>query len=160
MVEGKFQSYFAGKKSPLIGAKDAEPSDPEANKDEKEEEKAIVTGVIEKSPDISRIILFASNEFISDDVLKISSMVGGTQYLNSVQLVENSLDWSTQDRALLAIRSRGHFARTLVPLSDSAKNWWEGINYLLALLGLISVFGVYSVIKRKTNQEFKELNLI
>lgn len=159
MVEGSFTSYFAGKESPLI-AKEADLSKDEESKDKKEDEKAFVTGVIDKSPDISRIILFASNEFISDDVLKISGMVRGTPDLNSVQLVENALDWSTEDRALLAIRSRGHFARTLLPLSDSGKTWWEGVNYVIALLGLLSVFGIYGMLKRKSKQHYKAMNLI
>ena len=159
MVEGSFKSYFSGKESPLI-AKKEDKTDEGADDKKGKDEKAFVTGVIDKSPEISRIILFASNEFISDDVLKISGMVGGTQYLNSVQLVENSLDWSTQDRALLAIRSRGHFARTLLPLTDSSKTWWEGLNYVIALLGLLSVFGIYGMLKRNSKQHYKAMNLV
>ena len=156
MVQGRFSSYFEGKESPLLAQDEAAANEEEA----KEEPKAVVSSIIEKSPEISRIIVFASNEFISDDVLKISGMIGGTQYINPVQLVENALDWSTQDRALLAIRSRGHFARTLIPLSDSGKNWWEGINYFLALMGLLSVFGIYGIVKRKSKQHYRALNLI
>lgn len=160
MVEGSFKSYFVGKDSPLLAKEDDKAAEEGADDKKEKDEKAFVTGVIEKSPDIGRIILFASNEFISDDVLKISGMVGGTQYLNSVQLVENSLDWSTQDRVLLAIRSRGHFARTLLPLSDSSKTWWEGLNYAIAFLGLLSVFGIYGLLKRNSKQHYKAMNLI
>lgn len=164
MVEGEFTSFYAGKDSPLLKKETpAENNEKDLNKGEdepEEKEKAVVTGVIERSPNISRIIVYSSNEFISDDVLKVSSMISGTQYQNSVQLVENSLDWSTQDRALLAIRSRGHFARTIIPLTEDQKNFWEFLNYFIAISGLLVVYLSYRSIQNRSRKQYKAMNLV
>jgi ABC-2 type transport system permease protein len=55
----------------------------------------------------------------------LASGAGGTRYLNPLQLVANCIDWSLEDRDLLSIRSRSHFARTLMPLSTEARMMWE-----------------------------------
>jgi ABC-2 type transport system permease protein len=67
----------------------------------------------------------------------------GTVYGNSLQLIANAVDWSLEDPTLLAIRSRGHFNRTLPPLEESQRTSLEYSNYgiALALLGLI--FGIH-----------------
>ncbi len=56
----------------------------------------------------------------------------GTVYANSLQMIANAVDWSLEDRALLAIRSRGHFNRTLPPLEESQRVTLEYSNYALA----------------------------
>ena len=162
MVEGRFTSYFVGKDSPLLNEPEKKEAETQApgQKDKEEDKKPVVAGVIEKSPESARLIVFASNEFISDDVIKISSMINQTQYIQPLQLVENALDWSTQDRLLLSIRSRGHFARTLVPLSDSDKGQIEFINYLIAALGLLATVGIYSMIRKSSREKFKALDLV
>jgi len=70
-----------------------------------------------------RIIVIASNDFLTDQVIRISASAGGTNYLNTLQLVENAVDWSLEDQGLLAIRSGSHFARTLYPLSQSTQRF-------------------------------------
>ena len=114
MLEGQFNSYFIGKESPLVEAEQAKSDSKSKNKSEKEDQKktGVVTSVLEKSPKIARIIVFATNEFVTDETTQLAGMIRGSMYMNSLQLVENAVDWSTADRALLAIRSRGHFART------------------------------------------------
>ncbi len=170
LVEGEFTSYFAGKTSPLLVQTDKDASkakdkiinpadDGEEEGDNKKKDTGVVTGVIEKSPSVARIILVASNEFVADEILKISGMINGTQYLNPLQLLENAADWSTEDRSLLSIRSRGHFARTLVPLTEGQKTFWEGLNYVLAVLGLLGVYLVYRIVRNRSTRRFKELNL-
>lgn len=160
MVEGRFVSYFKDKESPLLAKQEqsAEKENKDQN-DEKKEKENVVSGIIEKSPNISRLIIFASNEFVADDTLQIAGMVAGTQYINPLQAIENSLDWSTEDRALLSIRSRGQFARTLKPMEDSEKNIWEIINYAIALLGLATIYGLYRYVRNTDRQQLKEIKL-
>jgi ABC-2 type transport system permease protein len=171
MVEGEFTSYFKGKESPLLkkagdDKKEHDDDDDEMNPAHNEhgaekKDESVITTVIEKSPAISRIIVYASNEFLTDDILKITSMVNGSQYINPLSLMENTLDWVVADRSLLAIRSRGQFSRTLVPLSDEQKSFWEYLNYALALASLGVVFVVYRSISsrsRKQNQVLTAAN--
>ena len=157
VVEGEFQSFFKGKDSPLL--KKEEKKEPEGKDQEsaKKEEKFEVSGVIEKSPDSARLIIFASNDFVEDKTLQVSSLGSNTRYLNSLQLIENAADWSLEDRALLGIRSRGHFSKTMDPLTDNEKRGFEYLNYLLLLLGLAGVYGVYRVRCRRQHEYFKAL---
>jgi ABC-2 type transport system permease protein len=127
-VEGQFESYFKGKESPLAKAAPASG------------EKLALGRIIEKSPDSSRIILFGSTGFISDQILNLESRSLGTQYINPAQLVANSVDWSLEERALLSIRGRANFSRMLEPMSKDAQMFWEYLNYGLGLLGLVVVW--------------------
>ena len=168
MVQGEFSSYFKGKPSPLLEEKDKNSGGTSkegeeasaASEEEKEEKLGVVTSVIDKSPKIARLIVFASNEMIEDGTVQVNSMLNGTQYLNTLQLVENTLDWSTADSTLLSIRNQGHFARTLEPLTDDQKRNWELFNYLFALFGLLAVYGSYRWIQRRSLQNYnKHFNL-
>ena len=161
LVEGRFDSFFKGKASPLLTDNKAEEApganDPHKRDDKKDEDK--VVGVIEKSPNVARLVVFASNEFIADETIQIMGMLNGTQYSNPLQLVENAIDWSVQDRALLAIRTRGHFARTLHSLTDDQKQYWEFFNYFFALLGLFAVWGTFKYTQRRSRRLYKSLNI-
>jgi ABC-2 type transport system permease protein len=147
-MEGQFTSFFAGKPSPL--AKDAAPADkPEgaaapdsANPAQPPaEQKPTITGVIERSPESARIILIGSSSFVSDEIIELASSVDRTQYLGPVRFAANLVDWSLEDRSLLALRSRsGQFSRTLPPMSEASQVTWEYANYLLALIGLLAVY--------------------
>jgi ABC-2 type transport system permease protein len=160
LVEGRFESFFKGKESPLL-VKDTKVDAQNAQNESPEKDKKadVVTSVIDKSSNTARLILFASNEFISDETLQISGMLSGTQYINPLQLVENSIDWSVQDRTLLSIRTRGHFARTLEPLSEDQKRNWEVFNYIFALLGLLATWGGFKYVQRKSRRLYKALNI-
>jgi ABC-2 type transport system permease protein len=152
-VEGRFDSYFQGKDSPLakppeepaktegadVDPKDASTAEPAAET-EAQESAAPITGVIERSPESARIILVASNTFAEDTVLSLASEGLGTLYTKPVEFLQNAVDWSLEDRGLLAIRSRAQFARTLVPLDRGDQLFWEYLNYGLALLGLVGVW--------------------
>ena len=149
-LEGRFDSFFAGKDSPLAqppadqsgedsaGSGDdavdtAEPSDAEQTP-------GPITSVIGHSPESARIILIASNTFATDAVLRLASEGGGTLYAQPLEFLQNTIDWSLEDRGLMAIRSRAQFARTLEPLERSGQLFWESLNYGLALLGLVFVW--------------------
>ena len=73
-------------------------------------------------------------------MLQLIGSAEGTIYGNSVQLMANVVDWSLEDRSLLAIRSRGHFNRTLPPLEQAEQAVIESVNYLVALIGIGFVF--------------------
>jgi len=147
-VEGSFQSYFKGKKSPLSAAGSAAENQPKKPGEDasagaatkKDNKKPVLTGLIEKSPESARIILFASNMFLQDKMLLLESQSMGSQYIKPVELIQNAADWSLEDRDLLTIRGRGHFVRTLWPMSQPVEMFFEYLNYGLAVLGLLIVW--------------------
>jgi ABC-2 type transport system permease protein len=138
-VEGQFESYFKDKPSPLLTVD--EPADGEENA-------PVITRVIDRSPGSARIIVFASGSFLTDTMLDLASSGMGTRYLKPIQLVENALDWSLEDRGLLAIRGRANFSRTLNPLDRESQLFWEYLNYGLPLFGLFLI----ALIRRQTNK--------
>ena len=166
MVEGEFKSYFAGKPSPL--AKDAMPAEPKAKPGamskpgekptDKDAEKPSITGVIEHSPESARIILIGSGSFLSDDILSLLSQVDRTQYLTPLSFAQNVVDWSLEDRGLLALRSRGGlFSRTLGPVKAGEQPFWEYMNYVLALGGLGLVYYIRRRLRQSSDRKYLEL---
>ncbi|MCL1980578.1 MAG: Gldg family protein [Proteobacteria bacterium] len=165
LVEGVFDSRFKGKTSPLLeeaiqrAKKEqqpppADPSDPRNKKNtETEPAKPEVIGrVLERSSDSARIILLASNTFLADTSLELASGASGSRYLNPLQLVTNCIDWSLADRDLLSIQGRGHFARTLLPMDKEERMWWEYLNYGLAAVGLLVVWGLHRLIRTRSRR--------
>jgi len=172
---GRFDSYFAGKTSPLVtdtsavasDAADATASnaDPAASNDAiadegtadvadpQEELLGSLDTVIERSPESARLILIASNDFLRDQVTQMTGAAQGNAYLAPFQLIANSIDHSLDDTGLLSIRGRGQFNRTLPPMDRGSQRVWEYLNYGLAAvaIGLIAVF--YRMRKRRREQE-------
>lgn len=144
---GRFESYFAGQPSPLLAEPDSEDTDTGAGEDEQSEEAetSTISSVIERSPESARIILFSSNDFLRDTIIQMAGSAGGSEYLNTLQLTANTVDWSLEDAGLLSIRARGHFNRTLPPMENSAQMFWEYLNYILAALAL----GVVALVQRQ-----------
>lgn len=131
---GRFSSFFADKPSPLLAnASTAETVDQNKN--------SLIAGSIKHSPESAKIILFSATDFLRDQVVRLMGTASGTQYLNSLQLIANTVDWSLEDSGLLSIRARGHFNRTLPPMSHDAQLFWEYLNYVLViiLLGFIAL---------------------
>ena len=64
----------------------------------------------------------------------------GTLYTQPLAFLQNAIDWSLEDRDLLALRGRTQLARTLDPLPEETQRLWEYLNYGLALLGLVAVW--------------------
>ena len=146
VVEGTFRSYYKGKQSPLLVEGNREPavSNREGGHTAATATKPplpVVTGMIEKSPEAARIILIGSNESFTDLTLQLSRAAANDRFVNSLQFLENVVDWALGDRILLSIRSRAHFARTLVPMTREQKAFWEYLNYGFVLVGLILVYG-------------------
>jgi ABC-2 type transport system permease protein len=144
-VRGSFPSFFAGKASPLASqpVPTAEPNQPTPAP------VAQLGGTIESSPETSRLVVVGSSDFLTDAIFQVSSSLGTDRYLNSLQLVQNAVDWSAEDLDLLDIRARGTISRVLEPLTTGQERLWEGINYGLALLALVGIGIVWRVWRRR-----------
>ena len=131
---GRFESFFKGKPSPLVEQTSEQEGDEQTNNSDFN-----VNSVIERSSESARIILFASNDFLSDQVLNMIGTAQRSEYMASMELIANAIDWSLEDSGLLSIRSRGHFNRTLDPLEQSDQAFWEYLNYGLAVLAIAAI---------------------
>lgn len=154
-VEGQFESYFKGKKPPTVDAQKklyTRPEDQPKNDPNRE-----VQVVLDKSPTSSRIILFASNSFLSDEMLELASATQGTAMLSPITLISNSIDWSLGDRDLLSIRGRAHFGRMLLPLDGTLQLVFEYLNYGLALGGLFVAWVVRSIYASRARKRYKRI---
>ena len=56
---------------------------------------------------------------------------------------------TVEDEELLTIRTRGTQARLLRDLTREQQSFWEGLNYAVALLGLIAIGIVWNVRQRE-----------
>ena len=101
--------------------------------------------MIERSPESARLVIYSSNDFLTDQILGTISSMTGAQYLGPLELVANTLDWTLEDDGLLGIRSLAHFNRSLPPMEKDEQLFWEYLNYGLALfaLGLIALWQQY-----------------
>lgn len=150
MLEGHFDSAFKDKSSPLAAGdtKDANAaSKPDANAganktDGKSTNKSAppIDSVIQYSPGSSRLIVVGSSAMFDDQATSLITQSLGTHYLKPEEFVQNVVDWSLADQGLLSIRSREQFARTLRPLSRESEEFWEYLNYGLALGGLVLIW--------------------
>ena len=81
----------------------------------------MITSVIEMSPESARIVLLASNTFLSDDTLDLAAASSGTVYLKPVQLVQNAIDFSRPGGTItIAARADGPMLRLCVEDSGTA----------------------------------------
>jgi len=136
-VEGAFDSYFADKPSPFTtGAMGDETAAAEP------------IGLLERSPDGTRLVLIGSAEFLNDNVYQISASFGTDRFFSNIQLVQNAIEWFTQDASLATIRSRGRAARILPPLGDDVQNQWVLLNVAVALVGLLLCGGLWQLQRR------------
>ncbi|MGQ9426545.1 Gldg family protein [Gilvimarinus sp. F26214L] len=155
-VEGRFDSYYKGKESPLAAVEPAESNGEDADAEgaagnaegdgivesaaDSEAESAI-TGIIERSPESARLLVIASNAFGSDAAISLASQGLNTLYLQPLAFIQNAVDYALEDQDLLALRGRTQLARTLDPVSEGEQRLWEYLNYALALAGLAVVWG-------------------
>jgi len=141
VISGRFESFYAGKPSPLLAS-------------EKTAYNTELTagGVIERSPESARLIIYASNDFLTDQILGTMSSMTGAQYLGPLQLLANTFDWALEDGGLLGIRSHAHFNRSLNPLGKDEQLFWEYLNYAMALMMLV-VIGLWQRRNRLKRQQ-------
>jgi ABC-2 type transport system permease protein len=104
--------------------------------------------------------VFASNDFIDDQILNTQVMATGTQYLGPLEVFMNTLDWSLRDDQLLDIRSQAHFNRTLPPMERQAQALIEYFNYGLAILWLVLLALLHQLLKLLQRRRYRrELSL-
>jgi ABC-2 type transport system permease protein len=151
-VIGSFTSYFADKESPLTTQTAQADTPPDAAPDAAPA--APSTGTIGQSPASARLVVIGSGDFINDTVFTISSQLAADRYLNSLQFVQNAIDWSVEDLDLLTIRSRGSSSRVLQPLAPDEQSIWEFSNYGFALLALV-VIGLWWTSRRRAERPMK-----
>ena len=151
VVEGRFDSYFGGRDSPLLAAAEefASPEEDAAAGDA-----PTISRVIDKSPESARLVVFASNAFLSDEALGLASQGLRQRYQNPIQLVANAVDWSFEDRGLLAIRGRAQFSRTLDPVSRTRQMIWEYANYGVAAVGLLLLWVLRKIAERARRRRY------
>ena len=150
MIEGRFDSFF--EESPLLAAEEDADEDAEAAENEDADEGTTADSsdfgeigtVIARSPESARLIVAGSSALVADQTLRMMGSADGTVYTNSIQLVANLLDLAVEDQALLTIRSRGHFNRTLPSMPEDRQRVWEYINYGVAALAVFGAFGVHA----------------
>lgn len=143
-VEGRFESFFKGKDNPLLsepaatdGANKNGADTPNTGNSANDQ---TITSVIEKSADSARLFVFSSPTFLSDRMQFLAMQTLGADYTKPADLILDAVDWSLQDRELLSIRGRGHYARPLRPLTPAGRMMLEYGNYALALAGLLVVW--------------------
>ena len=138
-LEGKFNSWFMQRPLPPL-ANDATSE---------------LRTMLERSAESARLIVFASNDFMDDQMLNAVVAAAGTQYLGPLELLMNTLEWSLQDQSLLQIRSRAHFNRTLPPMSRQAQQFIEYLNYGLAILLLLLLAGIHGLRTRLRKRHYR-----
>lgn len=136
-LEGRFSTYFdeAPDFSQTV-VKDENEAGSEAQNATSE---PMVTTKINQSPKTSKLVVFASNEFLEDNILQLSGVSTGTDYLSPLQVIMNTLDWSLADDGLLGIRARSHFNKTLPSLTREDRMILEYGNYAVSLIFLIFI---------------------
>lgn len=153
-VQGSFESYFKDKPSPFGENAFATEEGGEGTPTPTPAPE-VAGGVIKESPDTARLIVIGSAEFVDDVVFDLSSRLTRDRYLNSLKLMQNSVAWATEDLDLLNIRARGTYARVLNPMTDREQSFWEGANYVAALLSLVVIGVVWNA--RRRNEQPMEL---
>ena len=144
-IQGQFSSFYKDKPDPRRrhsskDDQDITQEDPAAGEDARPEESLPPRApIIRNSPESARLVIVGSSEFINDTVLGISQSMGQERFLNSLEFLQNLVDWTVADENLLAIRSRGTHARLLPPLDKNEQAFWEWVNYGFALLALVAI---------------------
>ncbi|MEG3766121.1 Gldg family protein [Alteromonas sp. 14N.309.X.WAT.G.H12] len=141
-IEGRFTSFYKDKPSPLLNSQDeADKDKDDAEKADKNETKSAIGSVINRSVSSARLTVVASNTFASDAAVNLVSQSLNTYYTKPLDFVQNTIDWSLEDRGLLALRGQTQLARTLLPMTPDEQRWWEWANYGLAIFALILIWG-------------------
>jgi len=153
-VQGVLPSYFADRPDPRQ-EKAKDDGDPEEGRpevigaEEKPKGPAVPPlPILGQSSESARLVVVGSAEFVNDLILTMGRSMGQDRYLNSLEFLQNAIDWCTEDEGLLAIRSRGAHARLLKPMSRGQQIFFEWLNYGLALAALVAL-SIYGSWRRK-----------
>ena len=134
-VQGQFDSFFADRPSPFLDEGEDAPAEGEAAQPD--------LNVVARSPDDTRLVVLGSAEFLDDFILNLMGVLAPDQVQANALLLQNLVDWTLEDAELLAIRARGDTVRILRPLDSQEQITLEVLNYVLALLALAVVAGVW-----------------
>ena len=102
------------------------------------------------SPPDTRLVVFGSSAFVSDDVLRTAQQLDSTLATANLELVHNAVDWALSDTDLLSIRSHDAASRALT-IEVDARDRWRTINHAIAIAGLLLVVGVAWVRRRRVS---------
>jgi ABC-2 type transport system permease protein len=91
--------------------------------------------LLEHSPPGTRVVVFGSSAFASDDVLGLAQQLQSDLALSNVSLVHNAVDWALADTDLLEIRAHTTAARALT-IEPDARGSWRFLNLVIAFVGL------------------------
>lgn len=133
-IQGRFESYYADKASPFLT---------DAAAEQEEEGVQPELNVIRQSPEDTRIVVLGSAEFLDDFILSLMGVLAPDQAQANALLLQNLVDWSLADAELLSIRARGDTVRILRPLTQQEQISIEVLNYVLALMVLGAVAGLW-----------------
>ena len=156
LLEGRFDSFFSGKSSPLLQTDESTEESGDAENEEEQAEPLVVGSVIERSPESARILVIASNDFLADQTLSMVGSADGTLNLNNIQFIANAVDWALEEENLNSISSRGQFNRTLPNLQESTQALIETLNYGIAILLLLVVWWVFRRNERHRKEIYQE----
>ncbi len=134
-VQGQFTSFFADKPNPWTTA--------EADETDEETEFQNEFNLIATSPDDTRLVVVGSAEFLDDTILDLMGLLVQEQIDSNLLFLQNLVDWSLEDVELLSIRARGNTVRVLEPRERQEQVSLEILNYVMALLALVIVAGVW-----------------
>ncbi|WP_206613304.1 Gldg family protein [Pseudoalteromonas sp. R3] len=143
VIEGRFTSYFADKPS----TNRADEGEEQTESSEAEQTELQIDQMVRHSPEKTRLIVFSSNAMFSDQVLGLIGSTNQSASLNNLALLQNTLDWALEDDGLLGIRARGHFNRTLPPLTEKTAMHIELFNYG-AVASLILIIALVAKVRR------------
>jgi ABC-2 type transport system permease protein len=122
-LEGRFASHYADKPNPLF-----------SNADNDGSGRTLKASVAD-----GRVVVLGSGELVSDVLLSLAAQQTGLVHRGNVELLQNMIDWSVEDTALLAIRTGGAFTRTLYPLDEAGKRQIELGAYTFVMLPMFLV---------------------
>jgi ABC-2 type transport system permease protein len=91
--------------------------------------------LLEHSPPDTRIVVFGSSAFASDDILNLAQQLESDLALSNVMLVHNAVDWALADTDLLEIRAHTAAARAIT-IDPASRDNWRTINIVIAVFGL------------------------
>ena len=148
-LKGRFQSFFKDKESPLMINAQGEKRLQSEAESESVQDFSHLSRVIENSPESAQIIVFSSNDFVRDQVLNLLSAAFQRQYINSLQLLTNTIDWVFEDQeGLMSIRTKSKLNQTLPIMNRQEQLTFEYFNYGIAIF-LVILIALYERIRRK-----------
>jgi len=147
-IRGSFTSYFKDKKDPLQASGKSSGKSGSKQASGSGSPNAGGVGVIPSSPDNARLVVIGSGEIANDTVLNLAGRLDQSLPAEDLQLLQNAVDWSTEDASLLSIRANGATTRVLEHLTQGQETGWEVGNYVWAVLALVLIAGVWQWRKR------------